>query len=300
MVFSVNAQAKSVQLILNWKPEPQFGGFYAAQIQDNFKKKKLDVQIIPGGAGTPTIQMIAAGKAEYGIVSGEELLVSRARGSDLIALFAVYQKNPVGIMAHAEEGFHSIQDVFRSKGLLAVQNGLPYFLYLEKKLGKPQAKIVPDLGGITHFLNNPHYSQQVFITSEPLLAQKNQVHVSVFPVSEEGYNPYLTVVATRKAYLEKNRDQVKAFIQAIREGWKTYLETPEETNRFMHHLNPSMDLDTFARSAKAQKPLIEIPETQKMGLGQMTKERWKTLSLQSKQLGLTDQVFEGEDLFINF
>jgi len=71
---------KSVKtrLALNWKPDPQFGGFYAAPYQ----KQGLDVEILPGGAGTPTVQMIGAGSAEFGIVSADELVVARARGND--------------------------------------------------------------------------------------------------------------------------------------------------------------------------------------------------------------------------
>ena len=48
-----------IRLALNWKPDPQFGGFYAAPYQAH----ALDVDILPGGAGTPTIQMVGAGSA---------------------------------------------------------------------------------------------------------------------------------------------------------------------------------------------------------------------------------------------
>src|SRR6187455_1351226 len=61
-----------IRLALNWKPDPQFGGFYAAP----WEERKLDVEILPGGAGTPTVQMIGAGSAEFGIVSADELVVA--------------------------------------------------------------------------------------------------------------------------------------------------------------------------------------------------------------------------------
>src|SRR6266576_1475834 len=86
-----------IRLALNWKPDPQFGGFYAAPYQ----KHGLDVEILPGGAGTPTVQMIGAGSTEFGITSADELVVARSRGNDVVALFAVFQTNPQGIMVHA-------------------------------------------------------------------------------------------------------------------------------------------------------------------------------------------------------
>jgi ABC-type nitrate/sulfonate/bicarbonate transport system substrate-binding protein len=42
---------RKIRLALNWKPEPEFGGFYAAPFSNN----GLDVEILPGGAGTPTV-----------------------------------------------------------------------------------------------------------------------------------------------------------------------------------------------------------------------------------------------------
>src|SRR4029078_9528513 len=38
-------------LQLNWKPEPQFGGFYAAKEIGAYAKQNLDVEVVPGGVG---------------------------------------------------------------------------------------------------------------------------------------------------------------------------------------------------------------------------------------------------------
>src|SRR5918993_515284 len=74
-----------VKLQLNWKPEPQFGGFYAAQEAGSYKKQGLDVEVVPGGVGTPTVQMVGAGSVEFGVVSADEVLIARARGNDVVA-----------------------------------------------------------------------------------------------------------------------------------------------------------------------------------------------------------------------
>src|SRR3954447_24996140 len=87
-------KASRIRLALNWKPDPEFGGFYAA----DYAKHGLDVALLPGGSGTPTIQMIGAGSAEFGIIQADELLLARARGNNVVALFAAFQKSPLGIM----------------------------------------------------------------------------------------------------------------------------------------------------------------------------------------------------------
>src|ERR1700710_939820 len=114
-ILTACGKPAKIRLALNWKPDPEFGGFYAA----DYAKHGLDVEILPGGAGTPTIQMIGAGSAEFGIVAADDTLIARAQNNDIVSLFAVFQKNPMGIMAHASRKLTSIEDVLKG-GTLAM------------------------------------------------------------------------------------------------------------------------------------------------------------------------------------
>ena len=62
----------AVTLQLNWKPEPQFGGFYAAEVDGIYARHGLNVRITAGGAGAPTVDMIGAGTVPFAIVSADE------------------------------------------------------------------------------------------------------------------------------------------------------------------------------------------------------------------------------------
>jgi NitT/TauT family transport system substrate-binding protein len=276
--------SEKVKLALNWKPEPQFGGFYAAQVGGFDKKNGVELEILPGGAGTPVVQMVAAGQMSFGIASADEVVIARSRGADVVAVFAAYQTNPQAIMAHEERGFKSLSDLYAAEGTLAIQKGLPYAMFLEKKFAAAKiatkAKIVPYLGGIQNFLTDAKYSQQCFATSEPLAAAKQKVKTKTFLVADEGYNPYTTVLIVRGDVLKKNEALVKSVVASVRAGWREYLDHPEATNKKMGELNKSMDADTFKQSAEAQKYLIETAETKKDGLGSMTAARWTALSTQ--------------------
>jgi NitT/TauT family transport system substrate-binding protein len=269
------------KLALNWKPDPQFGGFYAAP----YDKYDLAVELLPGGAGTPTVQMIGAGSADFGVVSADELIVARSKGNDVVALFAVYQNCPQGIMVRASRNLTAIGDVVK-EGTLALQRGLPYARIIEKKYGFSKVKIVPSPGGdISVFLSDEKFAQQCFVVSEPLAAKKKGVAVKVFPVSDTGYNPYTTVLAAGGDQVRKNPELAKKMVTAVREGWRIYLDDPKPTNGRMRQLNPSMDAETFAEVAEAQKPYIQTAETGRDQLGLMTKERWGTLGRQLAELG---------------
>jgi NitT/TauT family transport system substrate-binding protein len=284
---------------LNWKPEPQFGGFYAIKETGADAKHKLNLTIVAGGVGTPTVQMVAAGNVPFAVVSADELVMSRANGSDVVALFAVYQTNPQGLMTHATRGFKSIGDIFTNPGTVAMQRGLPYASFLEKKFGFDRVKIVPSPGGdLSAFRNDPNFTMQCFVTSEPIAAKKAGLDVQTFLIAEAGYNPYTTVLVTRNDYRQKNPQIVQSMVAAVRDGYRAYLDDPAKTNATMQQLNPSMDADTFAAAAEAQRPLIETAETKQSGLGVMTLDRWETLCKQLVDLKVVDKAPPAAECFV--
>jgi NitT/TauT family transport system substrate-binding protein len=136
------ATGTHVNLALNWVPEPEFGGFYAARESGAYAKRGLDVEIQGGGAGVPVVQMVASGQADFGIVGADELLTARARGADVLPVFATYQTSPQGIMVHASRNAKNIGDVLKS-GTLAIEPGAPYAVFLKKKYGFQSVSIVP-------------------------------------------------------------------------------------------------------------------------------------------------------------
>lgn len=297
-LWSGIAAADPLVLALNWKPEPQFGGFYAAQARGFYAQNKLDVKIIEGGSGTPTIQMLTAGKVDYALVSADEIAIAHARGAgNVVALFATYQTNPQAIMTHAERDFKTLEDVLHNDGTLLWQSGLPYAQYFKKKYAPLKVATAPYLGGIGNFQNDAKVSQQCFATSEPLTAADAGIKVKTFLVADSGYNPYTAVLATTRERLQKNPDEVKRMVAAVRAGWDDYLRDPAPTNTAMQALNKAMSAHTFAQSAQAQVPLIKTADAHK--LGEMTLVRWQTLVGQLVEIKAIPQPVPAAELFVD-
>lgn len=298
LVLFSSLPAFPTTLALNWKAEPEFGGFYAAALKGLYKKQGIDLKIIEGGSGTPTVQMLANDKVEFAIVSADEIIMSHDRNpkNKVKALFAVYQTSPYIVMTHAERGFKNLQEVFAAEGFLSIQSGLPFYQFLTRKFGKPRAKVVPYLGGVGNFLADKKFSQQGFVTMEPLSAETNGAKVKNFLIADEGFNPYLVVLATTEKTLQNNPDLVKKVVAASRQGWVVYLENPLETNQHMALLNKSLSLETFNKSAEVQKPLIQDKSSP---LGSMTLSRWESLLKQMQDLQLIKKPLRAQEFFIN-
>jgi NitT/TauT family transport system substrate-binding protein len=283
-----------VQLQLNWKPEPQFGGFYAAK--EIAPKHGLEIEVVPGGVGTPTVQMVAAGKVPFAVVSADEIVIARSKGADVVGLFAVFQTNPQGLMTHASRGFKQIGDIFANPGTVAMQRGLPYASFLEKKYGFDKVKIVPSPGGdLSAFRADKNYTTQCFVTSEPIAARRAGLDEQTFLVADAGYNPYTAVLVTRGDYYKSHRDVCLKMMMTVSEGYGAYLSDPSKTNAAMQQLNPTMDAQTFADAAEAQKPLISVAGA---GLGTMTLQRWETLCGQLVDLKVVDQAPPAAECFV--
>ncbi len=278
-----------VTLALNWVPEPEFGGFYAARDIGAYTRRGLEVDIQGGGAGAPVVQRVASGQVEFGISGADEILTARARGIDVLPLFAVYQKSPQAIMAHASRGAKNLGDVL-SSGTLAVEPGLPYATFLKKKYGFDKVKVVPYDGGVARFVADKNFAQQCYVTAEPVAAKKQGAEPQVFLIADEGFNPYLAVVITRRQLWNEQPERVRAFVEASREGWRSYLDNPEPANAVMAKLNTTMDAETFAAASRIQQPLIETEETKARGLGAMSRERWETIAKQLVDLGIIEKA----------
>jgi NitT/TauT family transport system substrate-binding protein len=282
-------------LALNWKPEPEFGGIFEAERTGAFAAQGLAVERT-GGPGAPVVQMVTAKQVHFGIASADEVVLARDRGSDVVAVFATYQTSPQGLMTHAARGLASLEALFAAGGTLAVEPGLPYVKYLEKRYGFGKLQVVPYSYSIGPFLTDPLMTQQVFVTSEPIAARRAQADPQVFLVADSGFDPYTAVVIVHGDTLRSDGERVAAFVAVLRDAWQRYLADPAPANALMGPLNPEMDAEAFRLAAAAQKPLIEVPGG---AVGTMSAERWTTLAGQLVELGLVKEAQAAERYFSN-
>ncbi len=283
---------ETLRLQLNWLPEPEFGGIYAAREGGHFAAQGLDVEILKGGPDVPAVQMAAAGRVELAVAAADEVVSLRAKGAKVVAVFATYQTSPQAIMVRADRGVSSIPELLAAGGTLVAQPGLAYLKWLRRHHGLAGTRIVPyGSGAMAQFLDprQRDVAMQCFVFAEPLAARRQGVEPRVLLIADTGFNPYAAVIVTRDEFLARRRDTVRRFIAALRAGWQAYLADPAPTNRVMAALNTAMDLETFAAAAEVQRPLLESDATRARGLGAMSEERWRTLVAQLRALDIIER-----------
>ena len=279
------AATTPVRLQLNWVAEPEFGGFFAARDQGLYKAEGLEVDVLQGSADIPAPQLVASGKVEFATIAATQLLELNAQGGELIALFAVYQTNPMGIMVHESSPHTSLMDAWQSDTTFAIGEGLADYDWLRKQYPNGARKIVPYTGNNAQFAATPALASQCFVPSEPTALATQGVRTRVFMIADSGFNPYNTVLVTTRAYFDKNRDLCARMVKATALGWRAYLNGPKPTNLTMARMNPAMSPEMMEKVCEVQLPLIVTEDTKRLGLGGMLYARWDELVNQLAEIG---------------
>ncbi len=275
-----------VTLALNWFPEAEHGGYYAALVNGYFKEEGLDVEIQPGGPGVPVIQNVATKRVMFGIANADQVLVGRNEQADVVALLAPLQMSPRCIMVHKKSGIRRLEDL--KDMTLAAGSGKAYLEYLKTRVSLENVKLVPYAGSSALFLRNDNFAQQGYVFSEPFVARREGADPHVLMVSEIGFNPYTSLLVTHGETITGQEDLVAKVVRASRRGWQDYLANPETVNAYIHKVNPEMDMESLRFGVEAIQPLClpaNMPPTE---LGAMTMDRWQALSDQLKEIDWLD------------
>lgn len=280
--MGMSAQAATT-LALNWFPEAEHGGFYAAQAAGLYSAAGLEVKLLPGGPGVPVLQQVATGRVDFGVSNADEVLIARAQGVPVVAVLAPIQTSPRVIMVHQESGIKTLSDL---KDLtLAIEPQAPFANFLKKKLPLTNVRFVPYTGSVAPFVADKKWAQQAYGISEPFVAQSKGAKPLNLYVSELGYNPYTSVLVVSEKTLKEKPDLVKKMVQASRDGWTRYLESAKGADELMKKANPQVDQAVLDFGYAELLKLCRNADTEKLGTGAMTPERWNDLNQQLAAMG---------------
>lgn len=290
--------AAALRIQLNWVAEPEFGGFYAAQANGHFAAAGLDVAIVEGGPGVPTPQLVATGKVEYAVVAAYQLLELNAKGGDLVALYAVFQGNPKGVMVHEAAPWRTLQELWQSDATISYEAGLADFAWLDRQYPGGKKQVVPYAANLAQFAADEAMAQQCFFTSEPIALALAGTPTRTFLIREAGFDPYDAILVTTRSRHLGDPGQSQRLVEALQLGWRDYLAAPAATHDELARRNPAMSRAAMDRAEQVQRPLLETDTTRQLGLGCMTKDRWQRTIDQLVELGRLPARLDAAQVFV--
>jgi NitT/TauT family transport system substrate-binding protein len=276
-----------VRLQLDWYPQPEHGGFFAAQLLGYYKAEGLDVTLLPLPQYGSAAQIVASGKGDLGLGSSDAILEWNSNGLPLLAVSATMQHDPQAVMVHQASPIHDFKDL--EGHTIAAQTGATWLKYVISRYNLHNVRQVPQTLSIANFLADPGYVQQIFITSEPFFARQAGAEVRTLLISSSGYDPYRVQFTTRD-FAARQPEVVAGFVRASIRGWLEYLRNPEPTNALLLKLNPALNPaeESFTAQALRDGGFITGSSSSPDQTGHMSSARWQITYEQLKSLGILE------------
>ncbi|WP_057774753.1 ABC transporter substrate-binding protein [Cytobacillus dafuensis] len=266
---------KSIKAVLNWYAQPAHGGLYAADSKEFYDEAGLDVKIEQGGPQVSPTQIVASGKAQFGISHADEILIAVDEGLPLVAVAASFQTTQQAFAFHKGQDIKDIPD-FNNRTVF-VTPGAGYWEFLKQKYDLSNVKEMAHTGTLINFIADEQAVAQVFAASEPFVLEKEGVDIDMLYLKDTGYSPYSNVIFTTEKFLKEDPEAVKAFVESTIKGWNYYNDHPAEVNKYLKEVNKDLDVELMAKEAEAQKEFIYDGDGKTHGVGFMKKESWEEM-----------------------
>ena len=238
---------RSLELMLDWVPNPDHAGVYAAEGRGFFKTVGLDVQIRRPADPSAPIKQVAADRVDLAISYEPEVLRARAAGQKVVAVAAIVPQPLASVVSLPPD---DVPDAGALRGKKIGMTGIDYQdAFLDQILRR--ANVDPadvERVRVGFDLQKALLTKKVDATLggfenvevvELGLKGKRPTH---FTVDEAGIPPYNELVlVTSEATLDEKRDEIRSFIGALARGTRIAQREPEVAAGFLTRANRELD-----------------------------------------------------------
>jgi NitT/TauT family transport system substrate-binding protein len=276
----------------NWVAEGEHGGFYQALADGTYRKYGLDVTIVPGGPNVNNHLLLTVGKIDFYLSANTlQAFDAVAHGVPTIDVAAMFQKDPLILLAHPDQGVEKLEDL-KKLSLFIGQDGMAtYYQWLKADYGFKDSQVRPYTFNLQPFIVNPKSAVQGYVTSEPFAVEKAaHFKPQVFLLADQGFSAYSTLLETRRDLVDKKPDLVQRFVDASIVGWYNYIyHDNSAANALIKKQNPEMTDDLLAYCVAKLKEygIVDSGDATTLGVGAMTDVRVKDFFDKMVRAGVT-------------
>ena len=263
----------------DWKAQAEHGGFYQAIATGIYAKHGIEVSLRQGGPQVNHAQLLAAGRLDFNMSSNSFIAMNyAAENIPMVAVAAMFQKDPAVLIAHPDQGIRAIADLKGKPVMIGSDTRVGWWLFMKAKFGFTDDQIRPYTFNVAPFLADPHAVQQGYLGSEPYTIEQAGVKPVVMLIADVGYSSYAAMIETSQKLVRENPDLVQRFVDASIEGWESYINgDPSPANALIKRDNPEMTdgLIAFGIAQMKSHGIVDSGDAKTLGVGAMTEARWR-------------------------
>lgn len=276
-----SSKDNKITIVLEWTPNTNHTGIYAALEKGYFADAGLDVEVVQppeGGAEA----LVASGKAQFGISCQDSLApaFSREEPIPVTSVAAILQHNTSGIISRAGEGME------RPKGL----EGKKYATWDSPVEKATIRDVMEDDGGnfdLVELIPSTVTDEVSALKSKSVDAiwiyygwtgvacQVADLDADYFEFAEIDpvFDFYTPVIIANNAWLEGNKETAKAFVEALSKGYTYAANNPKEAAEILMEAAPELKTNSELVYASQEYLAAEyIADADKWG--EFDAERW--------------------------
>ncbi len=268
-----------ITFVLDWTPNTNHTGLYAAKEKGYFKDAGLDVDIVqPPEDGAEVL--VGSGKAQFGI-SFQDSMASALVGDDALpieAVAAVLQHNTSGIISRKGEGMD------RPKGM----EGKKYATWdapIEKATLKQvvetdggdfdKVKMIPSTvtDEVSALKSKSVDAIWIFYGWAGIAAENAGLKTDYFAFKDidKVFDYYTPVIIGNSSWMKENPETAKKFLSAVKKGYEDAIKDPEGAAKILCDAAPELDKELVENSQKYMKDQYKAEVDQ---WGYIDPKRW--------------------------
>ena len=290
-----------VKIALDWTPNTNHTGLYAAKELGYYAEEGLDVQIVqPGAAGSDT--MVTSGEAQFGISAQEALTLARLQDVPLVSIAAIIQHNTSGFAAPKDRNIKTPKD-FEGKtyggwGSPAEEAAMKAIMDPEGgDVSKVKLVNIGEADFFTAVKRDIDFAWIFYawtgveaeLRGEPL----DMLYLKDYAPQLDYYTPVMT---TSEKEIAEHPEVVKAFLKATSKGYQYAIDNPEEAATVLSDAVPDLDPKLVLASQKWLSPKYKDDAPR---WGEQKLEIWKNYADWMYGLKLLDKPLDAESTFTN-
>jgi len=295
--------SKGLELLLDYFPNADHAGIYAAQAAGDFREAGLDVKIRQPADPAAPIKQVAAGRVDLAISYEPEVLRARDKGLRVVAVGALVQKPLTSIISLPKAHVRRPADLKKKTvGTAGIDYQTSYLrtVLLDSNVNPSTVKqrnvgfnLVPALlsGKVDAILGG-------FWNYEGVDLRLRKRKPRIIRIERAGVPTYdeLVLVANEDA-LDRDGPKIRAFIGAVSRGTAELRRNPDRAVEGLLKANPDLDPRLQRASVKATLPLFLPPKGKPYGW--QDPRAWQAFTAWMRENHLLSNIPDAKGAFTN-
>jgi putative hydroxymethylpyrimidine transport system substrate-binding protein len=301
-----DASARKVTLLLDYLPNVDHAGLYAAQGEGLFERARLDVDLQTPSDPASVMKVLAAGRADLAISYEPDLLLAREQGVKVMAVGALANRPLTSLMSVGKD---AITDPKQLRGKRVGTAGIPYqAAYLKtilKRAAVPQTTVkVVNVGFNlvpTMLSRRVDATLGAFWNVEGVELERRDRKPKILHLEDLGVPTYdELVIVAREETVRHDGAMIRRFLQALARGTKALADRPAAGLDPLIEANPDLVRSTQEEQLEATLPVLQAEQGKPYGWMEPREwdafARWMQEEGQLKDGAVVQRAFTNEFL----